>query len=68
MGQPTNEMATEQALMALSAYERFTQGQDRLYRISAIQLVETPQLGIEKFVDVLHGLQLLYMLPMKESW
>ncbi|MCP1356812.1 S-layer homology domain-containing protein [Aneurinibacillus migulanus] len=51
MGQPTNEIATEQALMALSAYERFTQGQDRLYHILALQLVETPQLDIEKFVD-----------------
>lgn len=34
-GQASDEMATEQALMALAAYERFIQGQPKLFQLSA---------------------------------
>ncbi|MED0677133.1 S-layer homology domain-containing protein [Aneurinibacillus thermoaerophilus] len=41
IGQPANKMATEQALMALVAYDRFLTGKEKLYQITETQAQAT---------------------------
>lgn len=48
IGQATNDMATEQALMALVAYEQFTKGEGKLYEMSA---VTPPPTQTQAFID-----------------
>lgn len=51
LGQPSNEIATEQALMALAAYERYVQQKPSLYQVATdTSLADTSK----RFVDHQH--------------